>query len=79
LRARFPNSDTMDSTHTASLDIPELSQAISISYFFPGMAHQCLLSEEHICNEGYCVTISIDAIKIYNYTGKAILRGGGDI
>jgi hypothetical protein len=33
LRTRLPNGDTMDSTHTASLDIPELSKAASIANF----------------------------------------------
>jgi hypothetical protein len=44
LRVCLPNGDTMDSTHTASLDIPELSQAASIAHVFPGMVNNYLLS-----------------------------------
>jgi hypothetical protein len=35
LRDRLPNGATMDSTHTASLDIPELSATAAVAHVFP--------------------------------------------
>jgi hypothetical protein len=45
LTVRLPNGSTMESTHTASIDIPELSRAAFIAHIFPGMAttHYCQL------------------------------------
>jgi hypothetical protein len=37
LRVILPNGYTMDSTHTASLDIPEFSETASVSNVFPAM------------------------------------------
>jgi hypothetical protein len=79
LRVRLPNGDTMDSTHTASLDIPELSKAASIAHVFPGMANPSFLSVGKLCNEGYYVTFRIDAVTIYSATGKSILKGSRDL
>jgi hypothetical protein len=60
----LPNGNTMDSTHTASLEIPELSKAESIAHVFPGMANTYLLSVGKLCNEGYYVTFRIDSVTI---------------
>jgi hypothetical protein len=40
----LPNGATMESTHTAALDIPELNKAASIEHVFPGMTKHFLLS-----------------------------------
>jgi hypothetical protein len=69
----------MESTHTASLDIPELNKAASIAHIFPGMANHSLLSVGQLCNEGYSVTFKIDAVKIYNQLGVHILKGARDL
>jgi hypothetical protein len=37
LRVRLPNGDTMDSSHKAALDIPELSESASVAHVFPAM------------------------------------------
>jgi hypothetical protein len=55
LRVTLPNGDTMDSSHTAALDIPELSEAASVAHVFPAMANNALLSVGKIFNEGYYV------------------------
>jgi hypothetical protein len=78
LRVSLPNGDTMDSTHTASLDIPELSQAASIAHVFPGMANHSLFWVGQLWNEGYYVTFRIDGVIIYSSTEKAILKGQRD-
>jgi hypothetical protein len=44
LRVSFPNGETMESTHTASLDIPELSEAASVAHIFSGIANHSLFS-----------------------------------
>jgi hypothetical protein len=44
LTVRLPNGDTMESSHTADLDIPELNAAASKAHVFPGMANHSLLS-----------------------------------
>jgi hypothetical protein len=80
LRVHLPkNGDTMDSTHTASLGISELSKAASIAHVFPGMANHSLLSVGKLCNEGYYVTFRIDAVTIYSSAGKTILKGKRDL
>jgi hypothetical protein len=75
LRGRLLNGDTMDSTHTASLDITELSQSASVAHIFPGVANHSLLSVGQNCNEGYYITFRIDGVTIYNSAEKAILKG----
>jgi hypothetical protein len=75
LRVRLPNGATMDSTHTASLDIPELSATAAVAHVFPAMANNSLLSVGQLCNKGYYVTFTIDHITIFNKVGKEILKG----
>jgi hypothetical protein len=60
------------------LDVPELSKAASIAHVFPGMANHSLLSVGQICNEGYYVTFSIDAVTIYSAAVKSMLKGSRD-
>jgi hypothetical protein len=52
LTVRLPNGATMDSTHTAALDVPELDKAASITHVSPGMANHSLISVGQLCNEG---------------------------
>jgi hypothetical protein len=40
LMVRLPNGATMESSHTADLDIPELNAAASKAHVLPGMEHQ---------------------------------------
>jgi hypothetical protein len=79
LTVRVPNDANMESTHTASLDTPELNKAASIAHIFPGMANHSLLSVGKLCNEGYSVTFRIDAVTIYNSQDVQILKGARDL
>jgi hypothetical protein len=79
LTLRLPNGATMESTHTTSLDIPELNKAASIAHIFTGMANHSLLSVRKLYNEGYSVTFKIDAVTIYNPLGVHILKGARDL
>jgi hypothetical protein len=67
----------MESTHTASIEIPELSRAKSIAHIFPDMAN--LISVGKLCNEGYSVTFNIDSVTIYNLRYVQILKGARDL
>jgi hypothetical protein len=69
----------MESTHTASLDIPELNKAAYMAHIFSGMANHSLLSVGQLCNEGYSVTFRIDAVTIYNSREVQILKGARDL
>jgi hypothetical protein len=53
LTVRLPNGATMESSHTAELNIRELNAAASIAHVFPGMANHSLLSVGQLCNKGY--------------------------
>jgi hypothetical protein len=61
---RLPNGATMELSHTAALDIPELNTYASIAHVFPGMANHSLLSVGQLCNEGYTVTFKNVSVTI---------------
>jgi hypothetical protein len=44
LTVRLPNGATMESYHTAELDIPKFNAAAYKAHVFPGMANHSLLS-----------------------------------
>jgi hypothetical protein len=79
LRVRLPNGDTMDSTHTSPLDIPELSEAASVAHVLPSMMSNSLLLIGKLCNEGYFVTFKLEGVTIFKSEGKAILKGLSDL
>jgi hypothetical protein len=64
LMVRLPNGATMESSHTADLDIPELNAAASKAHIFPGMASHSLLSVGQLCDEGYIVTFKHASVTI---------------
>jgi hypothetical protein len=68
----------MESSHTADLDIPELSAAASKAHFFPGMVHHSLLSVGQLCDEGYIVTFRQDTVTICNSDNSELLSGPRD-
>jgi hypothetical protein len=69
----------MDSSHTAALDIPELSGSASVVHVFPAMANNSLLSVGQLCNEGCYVTFRLEGVTIFNPSGRAILKGVRDL
>jgi hypothetical protein len=75
---RLPNGATMDSPHTADLDIPELNAAASKAHVFPGMANHSLLSVGQLCDEGYVVTFKQDTVTICDSGNSQILSGPRD-
>jgi hypothetical protein len=79
LTVRLPNGATMESSHTADLDIPELNAAASKAHVFPGMAHHSLLSVGKLCDEGYIVTFKQDTVTICNSESSKLLSGPRDL
>jgi hypothetical protein len=79
LTVRLPNGATMESSHTADLDIPELNAADSKAHVFPGMAHHSLLSVGQLCDEGYIVTFKQDTVTICNSESSKLLSGPRDV
>jgi hypothetical protein len=74
-----PTGATMESSHTADLDIPELNAAASKSHVFPVMAHHSLLSVGQLCDEGYIVTFKQDTFTICNSENSKLLSGPRDV
>jgi hypothetical protein len=75
----LPNGATMESTHTAELDIPELNAAASKAHVFPGMANHSLLSVGQLCDEGYTVTFKHASVTVCNSQKSQILSGPRDL
>jgi hypothetical protein len=73
LTVRLPNGQTMKSTHTALLYIPQLSKAEKAAHTFPAMEKNSLLSVGQFCDEVYSVVSSIDEVTILNATHKTII------
>jgi hypothetical protein len=60
----------MKYTHTATLDIPQLSKSAKTAHIFPAMENNSLLSVGQLCDEGYIVLFSIDEVRILNEKQK---------
>jgi hypothetical protein len=78
LTVRLPNGATMESSHTADLDIPRLNAATSKAHVFPGMAHHSLLSVGQLCCKGYIVIFQQDTITICNSGSSKLLSSPRD-
>jgi hypothetical protein len=79
LTVRLPNGDTMESSQTDELDIPELNDAASKAHFFPGMATHSSLSAGQLCDKGYIVTSKQDTVTICDSGNSQILSGPRDL
>jgi hypothetical protein len=75
----LPNGATMESSHTAELDIPELNAAASKAHIFPGMANHSLLSVGQLCDEGYIVTFKNASVAVCNSQKSQIMSGPRDL
>jgi hypothetical protein len=76
---RLPNGATMESLHTAALDIPELNSAASKAHVFPGMANHSLLSVGQLYDEGYIFTFKQDTVTICDSGNSQIVSGPRDL
>jgi hypothetical protein len=75
----LPNGATMESSHTAELDIHELNAAASKAHVFPGMVNQSLLLVGKLCDEGYIVTFKHASVTICDSDKSQILTGPRDL
>jgi hypothetical protein len=78
LMVRLPNGQTMESTHTDFLDIPELSKDASAAHIFSAMENNSLLSVGQLCDEGYSLLFSISEVTIQDSKQKTLLKGSPD-
>jgi hypothetical protein len=78
LTVRLPNGATMESSHTADLDIHDLNAAAFKAHVSPGMAHQSLLSVGQLCDKGYIFTFQQDTVTICNSESSKLLSGPRD-
>jgi hypothetical protein len=79
LTVRLPNGATMESSHTAELDIPELNASASKAHVFPAIAHHSLLSVGQLFDEGYIVTFKQAEVTICDSGNSQILSGPRDL
>jgi hypothetical protein len=79
LAVRLPNGATMESSHTAELDTPELNAAASKANVLPGMANHSLLSVGQLCDKLYIVTFKQDEVTICDSGNSQILSGPRDL
>jgi hypothetical protein len=79
LTVRLPNGATMESSHTAELEIPELNAAASKAHVFPGMSNHHLLSVGQLYDEGYTSTFKHASVTICNSQKYQILSGPRDL
>jgi hypothetical protein len=79
LTVHLPNGATMESSHTAELNIPEPNAAASKAHVFPGMANHYLLSVGQLCNGGYIVTFKNASVTVCNSQNFQILSGPRDL
>jgi hypothetical protein len=75
----LPNGATMESSHTAELNIPKLNATASIAHVFTVMANHSLLSVGHLCNKGYIVTFKNASVTVCNSQKSQILSGPWDL
>jgi hypothetical protein len=79
LTVRLPNGATIESSHTAGLDIPELNAAASKAHVFPGIANHSLLSVGQVCDEDYIFTFKQASVTICDSQKSQILNGPRDL
>jgi hypothetical protein len=74
----LPNGATMESSHTADLDIPKLNAAESKAHVFTGMDNHSLLSFGQLCDEGYIVSFKQASVTICDSEKSQILSSPRD-
>jgi hypothetical protein len=74
LIARLPNGDKVQSTHTCTLNLPDLPAGAQAVHVIPGLASHSLLSVITMCNAGCTVTFTKINCTI-SYRGCTIICG----
>jgi hypothetical protein len=79
LTVRLANGDTMESSHTAELDIPKMNADASNAHVRPGMNNKYLLSVGQLWDERYIFTFKQDEVTICDSGNSQILSGPRDL
>ncbi len=74
LIARLPNGDKVQSTHTCTLDLPNLPTGTRAAHIIPGLVSHSLFSVVTMCNTGCTVTFTKINCTI-TYQGHTIICG----
>ena len=74
LIARLPNGDKVQSTHTCTLDLPDLPVGARAVHIIPSLASHSLLSVVTMCNAGCTVTFTKINCTIVHH-GRTIVCG----
>ena len=74
LIARLPNDDKVQSTHTCTLDLPNLPPSARAAHIIPELASHALLSIITMCNAGCTITFTKINCTI-TYHGRIIICG----
>jgi hypothetical protein len=74
LIAHLPNGDKVHSTHTCTLDLPDLPPGAWEAHIIPGLASHSLFSIVTMCNAGCTVTFTKISCTIV-YRGRTIVCG----
>ena len=57
LTVKFPNGDTVTSSHVAKFDLPLIPRGGRVAHVVPGLESHSLVSVVKLCNAGYQVDI----------------------
>ena len=77
IHVMLPNNETMQATHTATLNIPHLPIAARQAHIFPALASGSLLSIGQLCDHG--CSAYFDNKKLYIlHNGRIIMQGTRD-
>ena len=71
----LPNNDTMQSTHTAELDLPDLPPQARLVHIFPKLASGSLISIGTLCDAGCSALFRQQKLYIFNPKGRIIIQG----
>jgi len=74
LIVHLPNGDKVQSTHTCTLDLPDIPAGAQTAHIIPGLASHSLLSVVTMCNAGCTVTFTKINCTIV-YRGRTIICG----
>ena len=72
--AHLPNGEQVRSTHTGTLDLPDLPVAAHLAHIIPGLASHSLISVVTLCNAGCDVLFTKNGCTI-THRGRTIMCG----
>ncbi len=74
VQVQLPNGQTIASTHTAQLNIPNLPETATTAHIFPGLENNSLLSVGILCDHGCTATFDATGVTV-NKEGTQVLQG----